>query len=80
VLILELRKLDASDEVNPRSRSQGNACCLTRYESFLNEECKVSFHFYTDKDSKSLKWRDLVGPEKMKLFSKMDIPELFSRG
>ena len=37
----------------------------------------MSFHFYTDKDSKQVKWRDLVGPEKMKVFSKLVIPELF---
>ena len=37
----------------------------------------MSFHFYSDKDSKQIKCRDLVGPEKIKLFSKLVIPELF---
>ena len=53
--------MDGLDKVNPKSLSQDNANHLTRYEKFLNEKCKVSFHFYTDKDSKQVKWRDLVG-------------------
>ena len=77
LLILQLRRLDGMDKVNPKSRSLVNANHLVRYEKFLNEQCKMSFHFYTDKDSKQVKWRDLVGPEKLKLFSKIDIPELF---
>ena len=28
---------------------------------------------YIDKDTKTMKWRDLVGPEKLKLFNKIDI-------
>ena len=77
LFILELRRMDGLDKVNPKSLEQGNANHLTRYENFLNENCKVSFHFYADKDSKQVKWRDLIGPEKIKLFSKLVIPELF---
>ena len=77
LLIMELRRMDGLDKVNPKSLSQDNANHLTRYEKFLNEKCKVSFHFYTDKDSKQVKWRDLVGPEKIKLFSKFVITDLF---
>ena len=32
---------------------------------------------YLDKESKSLKWRDLTSPEKLKLFASIKIPELF---
>ena len=32
---------------------------------------------YVDKDTKTLKWRDLTGPEKLKLFHKIDIETLF---
>ena len=43
----------------------------------MTEECKISFHFYTEKESKEVKWRDLVGPEKLKLFSKTEMyPDL----
>ena len=34
---------------------------------------------YVDKDSKVLKWRDLTGPEKCRLFKGIDIPSLFPR-
>jgi len=33
---------------------------------------------YMDRESKALKWRDLTGPEKLKLFKLIKIPELFS--
>ena len=34
---------------------------------------------YTDKQSKELKWRDLIGPEKIRLvlFKKVDLEQLF---
>ena len=32
---------------------------------------------YLDKDSKVLKWCDLTGPEKLKLFNKINISQLF---
>ena len=34
---------------------------------------------YVDKDSKTLKWRDLTGPEKLQLFKAIDIPQLFPK-
>ena len=51
---------------------------LNTYITFLNDSCKISFRMYTDKESKTLKWRDLTGPEKLKLFKSIKIPELFS--
>jgi len=47
------------------------------YEKFLNEECKIHFTFYTEKESKTLKWMDLTGPKKKRLFETIDIPKLF---
>lgn len=41
---------------------------LKVYEQFLNNTCKIRFQWYVDKDSKKLTWRDLTGPEKIKLF------------
>ena len=32
---------------------------------------------YVDKESKHLKWRDLTGPEKVRLFGAINMPELF---
>ena len=77
LLIVELRRLDGLDKANPKLLGQENTDYVTKYEKFLNEECKISFHFYTDKDSNKVKWRNLVGPEKIKLFTKIVIPELF---
>ena len=39
----------------------------------MKETCKVGFDFFVDKDS----WRDLTGPEKLKVFTSINIPELF---
>ena len=50
---------------------------IQEYEKFLLATCKIPFHFYVCKDSKSLKWRDLTGPEKHKLFAKINLPDLF---
>lgn len=47
------------------------------YEQFLNEKCKVRFHWTIDKTSKSLKWRDLTGPEQIRLFENINILSLF---
>ena len=38
--------------------------------------CKVRFQWYSD-DSKKLKWRDLTGPEKTRLFTNVDLPRTF---
>ena len=58
---------------------QAKAKNLDQYITFLNTSCKISFHMYADKESKQLKWRDLTGPEKMKLFQSIKIPELFPK-
>lgn len=71
LLISELRRLDSIDKVNSKVTAKNR---ITLYEKFLTEECKISFHFYTEKESSEVKWRDLVGPEKLKLFSKINIP------
>ena len=64
MLKLELRMLDGMDKVNSKSL---NADYLVK--NFLNEQSKVSFHFYTDKVSKQVKWHDLIGAEKLRLLS-----------
>jgi len=44
--------------------------------NMLNINCKIPFHIYADKESKTLKWRDLIGPEKLKLFKLIKMQEL----
>ena len=80
LLITDLRKLDGITKGKVSSvneLSQDTSCQVVKYEQFLNEQCKIPFHFYTDKATKCLKWRDLTGPEKLKLFAKIDISKLF---
>ena len=47
------------------------------YETILNKTCKIRFLWNVDKDSKEIKYRDLTGPEKVRLFTHMDIAEKF---
>ena len=77
LLILELRRLDGIQKSQLQSFNKSATINITNYEKILNETCKISFHMYVDKDSKALKWRDLTGPEKLKLFNHIDIPKLF---
>ena len=69
LLILELRRLDGIEK-----RKQNTY--LDQYVKFLNEECKISFHVYTDKESKTLKWR-LDRPRKIKLLNKIQLNASF---
>ena len=74
LLILELRRLDSVKKVKPCSEV---STLTEKYVKYLNEECKVTFHFYTDRQTKVVKWRDLTGPEKYKVFSKLQIAQVF---
>ena len=76
LLILDLRRLDGIEKVQTNF-DRSKAAHVAKYEKFLNEQCKISFHMYVDKVSKSLKWRDLLGPEKLRLLKEIDIPKLF---
>ena len=75
LLIMDLRRLDGIEKCSKLDRSKATNVC--KYEDFLLHSCKIPFHFYTCKDTRSLKWRDLTGPEKYRLFSKINLPELF---
>ena len=50
---------------------------ITVYENFLKESCKIYFRMIQGKHTKEMKWRDLTGPEKLRLFAKINIPEVF---
>ena len=68
LLIRDIRILDGQNKDNTYTM---------QYQQFLNDECKVQFKFQTDKETKVMKWQDLTGPEKKRLFKNMDIPTLF---
>lgn len=72
LLIRDLRTADAII----RTRSNDDKY-TTIYENFLNSQCKIRFQWITDKTSKTIKWRDLTGPEQIRLFKNINIPSLF---
>lgn len=68
LLIMELRRVDGINK---------NTSYIDRYVKFLNEQCKVSFYMYADKETKKLQWRDLTGPEKIRVFNNFNFNYLF---
>ena len=76
LLILELRRQDGIERATLQSLNRTTAKNVAAYESFLNNECQIPFQFYIS-DSKTLKWRDLTGPEKYRLLRKIQLPLLF---
>ena len=77
LLILDLRTMDAIEKCRSTESKQATSKNLDKYITYLNENCKICFHMYVDKESKNLKWRDLTGPEKLKLLKSIKIAELF---
>lgn len=76
LLIRDLRILDGIEKATNVDLKGAGATYIKKYETFLNISCKIRFQWYVDKESKKL-WRDLTGPEKIRLFNNIDIPELF---
>ena len=77
LLILELRKLDGTEKAQTFNRDK--SANMAPYEHFLNHQCKISFKWHINKELKTLQWRDLTGPEKLRLFQHINIPDLFPR-
>ena len=69
LLIRDLRALDAT--------SNSTESNLTIYKNFLNDTCKINFYFNWITSDNNIKWHDLTGPEKHRLFSNINISELF---
>ena len=47
------------------------------YENFLNVDCKIRFKWNVEKASKEITYRDLTGPEKVRLFKNVNIASQF---
>ena len=75
LLIRDLRVLDGIEKAHSLDRTKAKH--LEQYEQFLDQSCKIHFKFYANKTSQGIKWRDLVGPEKIRLFKNINIPTLF---
>lgn len=74
LLILEIRRLDGIERITrPGAINSDN---LTTLESFINDTCHIPFKFFVNKDSRQLTWRDLMGPEKLTFFEKVNLPTL----
>ena len=75
LLILDLRRQDGVEKGKLDKFDKSKQTHLAAYEQFLNDSCRISF-CWNIKDSK-LTWRDLTGPEKIRLFNSIHIPDLF---
>ena len=73
---LLIRDLGIKDGINKVTEVPINSYTKS-YESILNETCKIPFKWNVDKVSKEIKYRDLTGTEKVRLFTHMDIAEKF---
>ena len=78
LLILSLRTADAIEKkkVFNDGFDHSRYKHMAGYEKFLNEVCKIDFHWFLSKETKELKWRDLTGPEKLRLIANINIPSL----
>ena len=73
---MELRRQDGIDKATRIKLDRNKLTNLAKYESYLNEDCRISFRWYVD-DTSGLKWRDLTGPEKHRLFKAVKLTTLF---
>ena len=80
LLIRELRRSDAIEKKKTFSDSfpRDKHKHMASYEEFV-KSIGISLNFRINKDSKKLEYRDLTGPEKLKLFQNINIPTLLPR-
>lgn len=74
LVIQELRRQDALDKNKTFNDgfNRSKYKHMAGWETYLNDTLKIPFNWFVCKDSKKLKWRDLTGPEKQKLFRNID--------
>lgn len=77
LLIVDIRRYDEIEKTTASNITQSNY--RDQLEFFINNSCKIPFKFTVDKETKKVKWRDLMGPEKQVLFGKIALPELFPK-
>ena len=76
MLINSLRTMDRVGQ-NLRVRSLSGLTHLGNFEKKVKELGVNGYTFWIGKESKKLKWRSLTGPEKLKVFSNIDLVNLF---
>ena len=73
LLITDIRRQDG---ITRTTSTEQNSTYLKEFELFINVTCKIPFHFSTNKETKELQWRDLMGPEKHVVLDKINLPEM----
>ena len=76
LLIRDIRIIDGMERVTSKLPDNSKGKYLVSYKDFLNGPCKIRFNWYIDDDTKKLSYRDLTGPEKIRLLEKINIPVL----
>ena len=77
---LLIRQLKVADAIDKKKTYSDNFAKekyphMARYEKYL-QDMGINFNFYIAKDTKMLDYRDLTGPEKVKLFKQINISYL----
>lgn len=80
LIALLIRELKFSDAIEKRNTFANGFCRdkykhMAGYETFLNS-LGIPFHWYVGKETKQLEYRDLTGPEKVKLLKNVTISSL----
>ena len=77
LLVRELKFSDAIAKKNkfPNGFNREKFTHMARYEAFL-QDLGIPFRWYVGKETKQLEYRDLTGPEKVKVFQNIKIASL----
>jgi hypothetical protein len=76
LLVKDCTLVDKFEAWNTTSFNINDYKSLCAFQTFLNKTCRVSFKFVWIAETKKLTWRDLVGPEKIRLFENFDIKQI----
>lgn len=76
LFIEDIRRADGIANATTLDRNKHRN--LAVYETFLKEQCQIYFKWYNNtSDARKIQWRDLSGPEKIRLFMNIDFPKFF---
>ena len=76
LLIRDLQIHDGITKARDVTRTHTNSYTET-YKNFLNVDCKIRFKWNVERDTKEITYRDLTGPEKVRLFKNINIVSQF---
>lgn len=76
---LLVKDCSLADNFDPQTISKfeiGKYKHMNSLQHFLNERCNVKFTFLWTSETKKLTWRDLMGPDKARLFENFNLAEI----